>query len=167
MATVETSVSKEKRSVLLPVDGSDCSDRAVKWYMKNMHKADDEVLLFYAVEFPSVPFLRDATADGFSTDAVRKLVHEKTEEVKKMTLKYEEMMKGERVVGSFHARDGDKPGQNIARFAKEKHVDCIVIGSRGQGAVRRTLLGSISDYVLHHSKVTVVVVPPPAADGHR
>ena len=33
----------------------------------------------------------------------------------------------------------------------------IVLGTRGQGTVRRTILGSVSDYVVHHAHVPVTV----------
>lgn len=34
------------------------------------------------------------------------------------------------------------------------------MGSRGLGTIRRTILGSVSDYVVHHANVPVVVCPP-------
>jgi nucleotide-binding universal stress UspA family protein len=33
----------------------------------------------------------------------------------------------------------------------------IITGTRGMGTVRRTLLGSVSDHVLHHSHVPVII----------
>lgn len=50
-----------------------------------------------------------------------------------------------------------KPGEVIVTVADEEKAFFIICGSRGKGTLRRTLLGSISDYVLHHSHVPVFI----------
>ena len=50
-------------------------------------------------------------------------------------------------------------GETICAIAMENKADAIVMGSRGLGVLRRTFLGSVSDYVLHHAHVSVTVVP--------
>lgn len=52
------------------------------------------------------------------------------------------------------------PGEAICHVAKEEQVTCILLGNRGLGAFRRRILGSVSDHVVHHSKVPVIIVPP-------
>lgn len=57
-------------------------------------------------------------------------------------------------VKSIHA---NRPGEGIINAAREANADVIITGSRGTGKLRRTFLGSVSDYVLHHSDVPVIV----------
>ena len=51
----------------------------------------------------------------------------------------------------------------IDQIKRGQH-DLIVMGSRGRGAVRSTLLGSVSHYVLNHSPIPALIVH---ADNER
>lgn len=50
-------------------------------------------------------------------------------------------------------------GQGIVAAADNEKASLIVVGTRGLDVVRRTLLGSVSDYIIHHSKIPVLVCP--------
>lgn len=43
-------------------------------------------------------------------------------------------------------------------------VDLLVLGSRGRGAVTRTLLGSTADALVHHAACPLLVLPPVAGE---
>jgi len=58
------------------------------------------------------------------------------------------------------------PGEAVCKVAKERSVDHVVLGSRGLSTVSRALVGSVSDYCLHHAHVPVSVVPPPDRFQH-
>ena len=55
----------------------------------------------------------------------------------------------------------------ILRQIKDGHHDLVVMGSRGRGAFRATLLGSVSHYVLHHSPVPLLIVHAEPAPQHE
>lgn len=44
----------------------------------------------------------------------------------------------------------------------ELKADVVVIGSRGLGSFKRAFLGSVSDYLLHHLEVPVIVTRKPS-----
>ena len=46
----------------------------------------------------------------------------------------------------------------ILDFAKEKKIDLIVMGARGLGSVKEAFLGSVSNAVVHKSKIRVLIV---------
>ena len=52
---------------------------------------------------------------------------------------------------------GMKPGHVLVQVAVDEKATMIVMGTRGMGTVRRTILGSVSDYVVHHAHCPVVV----------
>lgn len=49
-------------------------------------------------------------------------------------------------------------GPEICRVATEVGADVVVVGSRGRGAIRRALLGSVSSHVVHNAPCPVMVV---------
>jgi nucleotide-binding universal stress UspA family protein len=49
-------------------------------------------------------------------------------------------------------------GAKIINYVDDKAYDIIVIGSRGMSSIKEVFLGSVSNYVLYKSKVTVLIV---------
>lgn len=53
--------------------------------------------------------------------------------------------------------EGDA-GPLLSALAGELHVDAVVVGSQGKGAIKRALLGSVSGHVVNNAPCPVVVV---------
>ncbi|KAK3102580.1 hypothetical protein FSP39_012340 [Pinctada imbricata] len=53
---------------------------------------------------------------------------------------------------------GGQPGDVVCTVARDEGASLIVTGCRGLGTIRRTLMGSVSDYIIHHSHIPVLVV---------
>ena len=62
-----------------------------------------------------------------------------------------------KVSGKIVVQLSPRPGEAIVALAKEHRASLIVTGTRGLGSVRRTILGSVSDFVLHHAHCPVLV----------
>ena len=54
------------------------------------------------------------------------------------------------------------PGDRLADLADDEAADLIVVGSRGRGAVKAALLGSVSTDLIGVARCPVLVVPPRA-----
>ncbi|KAJ3681377.1 hypothetical protein LUZ60_015866 [Juncus effusus] len=60
----------------------------------------------------------------------------------------------------FEIQEGD--ARNVLCEAVEKHhADMLAVGSHGYGAIKRAVLGSVSDYCAHHAHCTVMIVKKP------
>ena len=60
---------------------------------------------------------------------------------------------------SFNSRilTGD-PGHSIVEYSDDHNIDVIVIGARGISTFKKIFLGSVSNYVMHASKVAVMLI---------
>jgi nucleotide-binding universal stress UspA family protein len=51
-----------------------------------------------------------------------------------------------------------EPGHQLCNAAREWGADLIVIGRRGKSGLTEALLGSVSNYVVHHAPCSVLVI---------
>ncbi|XP_057292818.1 universal stress protein Slr1101-like [Hydractinia symbiolongicarpus] len=168
--------SSENKLKLICVDGSVHSDRAVEWFFDNVYMQGDEVGIAHIHVLPDMPsfgfyahpnmekishtkYFKDGEAivDASYQERIQNSVLDSQAVVEK----YKEMVKTKGVephvfVETMH----DSVGHTLCKLAKKNHAKVIVIGQRGLGTVRRTLFGSVSDYVLHHTHIPVIVVMP-------
>ncbi|EDO34658.1 predicted protein [Nematostella vectensis] len=149
----------QKSRVVIAVDGSEHSDRAFEFYSQNMHKKGDEVLLIHANDIAERHIQLHpyglATVEGWD-----KWLERCTEESKKMLSRFEKKCKENKFNCKLFTKVGN-PGEVICDFTEEKNADQVVLGCRGQGTVRRTFMGSVSEYCIHHATTPITVVPPP------
>ncbi len=59
------------------------------------------------------------------------------------------------VAANFQQHLGD-PGQWICQIARDEAVDLILVGRRGRSNLTELLLGSVSNYVMHHAPCSVL-----------
>jgi nucleotide-binding universal stress UspA family protein len=51
-----------------------------------------------------------------------------------------------------------EPGPQLCEAAEDWHADLMIVGRRGHKGLKEILLGSVSNYVLHRARCSVMVV---------
>lgn len=147
----------DERTVVVAMDGSDYSDYAFDWYMKNVHKSQDKVIFVHVPEYHTVVQSPMVMAD---VTVLTDLWQEEEKRIKKLLETLGQKMKDHGIGGKVKSVSGS-PGEVLIKVAKEEHASIIVTGTRGMGTIRRTFLGSVSDYIIHHAHIPVLVARHP------
>jgi nucleotide-binding universal stress UspA family protein len=138
------------RHVLIATDGSPGAQVAVEEGVRIARLMGADVT-FLAVAQPPLPMLGEPFYQRALTaqlDARRKALARAAPFADERRVRYEmELMEG-------------SPAQTILDLARSRDVDLIVVGSRGLGSVKGTLLGSVSSEVVHHADRPVLVARP-------
>ena len=151
---------KDNRVVLLPLDGSDNSERAFEWYAYQMHRKGDTAILVNIVEpVYATPPINSIDNSALSNDSVSQQMQDIIEDGKQLTQRFLHMAKNANIQAKAFIHIDSKPGPAVVKCAKEYHADVIVVGNRGVSKLRRTFLGSVSDFILQHAHLPIVIVP--------
>ncbi len=139
------------RNILVAIDGSPDSDRALTQAIDLADSEHSRLTLFSAVVTP--PAGAYIGAGGAVAAELARDAETETETILRAAAK----MVPDRV--SLSTVLSSEPVRHaLIHQIKTGAHDLVVMGSRGRGAVRSVLLGSVSHYVLHHSPVPVLIV---------
>ena len=147
------------RKVVIAVDGSKFGEFGFSWYLDNLRIEGDEVHLIHVYDLHDVTQIFVLPSGPcVLPDNWEDLAKRSYEKGQKLVEEYKGKLEAEKIksIGYLRPSHGS-PGDEICKLAQEVNADCIVVGSRGVGTIRRTLLGSTSDYVLNHSHMPVIV----------
>jgi nucleotide-binding universal stress UspA family protein len=128
--------------ILVPVDRSDCSFRALE-YAADMAERYDATL--HVVHFS------DAESDA--TDAIV----DRAERV--LDAQDVDTSPEVNTDGGVEFRPGDRVGDDILALVDDRGYDHVVMGHHGSNTIERAILGSAAETVLHAEKVPVTVIP--------
>jgi nucleotide-binding universal stress UspA family protein len=136
------------KNILIAVDGSEYSNKALA-YARDMAQTYRATLWLVHV-FPH-------TSDLLGYDDFEKL-YAKRKCAGQSILDAALQILGESPF-EIRAELGEGPeAESILNFAKNSQADIIVMGTRGMGALKGLLLGSVSRKVIHYATCPVMVV---------
>jgi len=141
--------------ILVAVDGSEFSKRAVEAAVEICKRFDSELIVLHVVQQPPYLFaaagVPPAAVQQYFQDAKRegqRYVEEAVETARRMGL---------RVRGEVLERAASVV-EAITSFALNERVDLIVTGTRGLSGFKKILLGSVASGVVSHAHCPVLVV---------
>ncbi len=135
--------------ILVPLDGSPCAKRAFDWALSLSKAYDAELVLLYVVDMNQKLSALDRVAMSGYEPAIFKMEGEKLLDAYKKEAPSISMT-AEVLIGS--------PAEQIISAVETYKADLIVMGSRGQSQVKQVVMGSVSQYILHHADCPVMVV---------
>ncbi|MES1918192.1 hypothetical protein MHBO_000201 [Bonamia ostreae] len=139
-----------KRRVAIAVDGSESAIKSLKYAIENVFRKDDAIFVLNAVKTSNFEAFK-------SEEEAKGLKIQNTEKAAFAVKKSLELLK------DFDKKHGlvltGKDEREILLNALETlEPNFFVVGSRGLGAVKRVVLGSVSSYLVHHTKCPIIVV---------
>lgn len=135
------------RRILVPVDGSESSDRAIE------HAIEMAEVCGAKIDFLYVANINQLAINACLSDAILEAVTKAGNVILDRAI--------EKVPDGTEAEafsETGSPAVVILDFAMTENVDMIVMGSRGLGVVKGVLLGSVSQYIVEQAKCPVLVV---------
>ncbi len=137
--------------VLVPVDGSENSNRALKHALSLSSKLKSKLTILHVSEVPPFVYVQsqklvDSVMASLEKEA-KNILDVAQNQANEFDVEYETVL-----------LKGDNIASVIIDYNKKNDFDIIVVGSRGQGKLKTTLLGSVSNNVLHHSKNPVLII---------
>jgi nucleotide-binding universal stress UspA family protein len=138
------------KRILVAVDGSDASKRAVQLAAEFARFQGAKVVAAHVVQplfVPPEPYgFNSGSLEAANREYGQQLASEAAAAVKELGAEAEALV----LTGS--------PPEMLLEVSQAEDVALVVVGSSGRGAFSRAMLGSVSDRIVHHCQKPVLVV---------
>lgn len=139
------------RRILVPVDGSENSERAIRHAISLFKENPSVELLVLNVQLPIESglvhqFIGKELIDRYYADEGATMLASAKQLLDDAGVRYTAS------VATGHI------GETIANYANQQRCDHIVMGTRGMGALKNLVVGSIATKVIHLVEVPVTLV---------
>lgn len=155
------------RKILAAIDYSPLSQLVFEQALDLAKSNQAELLLFHCLTADLVstspPFAGELglspqlVSQAYQTQSLR--FDEQMRQVQHLLDQYRQIAAQQGVTTHYDHRTIE-PGQGLCQAAQRWQADLIVMGRRGRKGLTEVLLGSVSNYVLHHACCPVLVIQP-------
>ncbi|XP_077240706.1 universal stress protein A-like protein [Tasmannia lanceolata] len=154
---------QEKSVMIVGIDDSTESSHALEWTLDKFfvtYSSNHPFKLIIVHAKPSPSSITGLSGPGFIgfvpfvEEDLRKIAATVSEKAKELC--------NSKLVNDVIIEVVEGDPRNVLCEAVEKHqATILVVGSHGHGAIKRAVLGSVSDYCAHHAHCTVMIVKKP------
>ena len=137
-------------NILVPIDGSDNSYRALDAALLLSEKLGSNITVIHVME--EVPI----THIG-SEKMLNELLEAYKKENQDILLKCSEIANQKGLTIKSFLLQGN-PASAILDYIKKEKFDLVIMGSRGLGKFKELILGSVSSKIVHHSPCAVLLI---------
>ncbi|CAN6334348.1 unnamed protein product [Urochloa humidicola] len=149
-----------KMTMVVGVDDSEPSLYALRWLLHHFFPPGQLQQQYHLVVVTAVPSATVGIAGPGALMDVRAFVESDLKRAAQRVIHKAKDLCAQVSDAEFEALEGD--ARSVLREAVERHhAEMLVVGSHGYGAIKRAVLGSVSDYCAHHAHCTVMIVKKP------
>ena len=139
------------KTILMPIDGSPCSEQAVRHGLELAQALSARVHFLYVLENPAQAIWITPESVPYGLELLEDLKRVGEEAVKKAQALAQEM--GVEATGEV------KEGLPVPTIVEESaKYDLLVMGTHGRTGLDKLLLGSVTEGVLHRTRTPTLVV---------
>lgn len=149
------------KQILVATDASAASNRALEMAAQIAGQHDAELLIVHVIRDMQIPFeIKEIPELEFNkfeafNDAREEIMRKIAETVLRTAKETVQKAGADKVQTAIGTGD---PATGILDFARRREVDMIVVGTRGLGKLKGTVLGSVSRKVVNNAETTCLVV---------
>ena len=138
---------EEIKNILVPIDGSKNSFKALRKAIYLAKKCDASITALYVLRVAyGSPNLIYVPQTQNELKKVEKFLNTAKNQVTKDSVSFKK-----KILFGHEAK-------KIMDFAQKQRFDLIVMGARGRGVIKQMFLGSVSNTVVHNSKIPVLII---------
>ncbi|MDJ0269854.1 MAG: universal stress protein [Aigarchaeota archaeon] len=146
------------KKILVPVDGSEFSGKAVRVAVELAKRYDGSITLLHVISAPS-SYLVAVPAAGATVEFVEEYYAQAKKRAEEWMGKYVAELESLGVKASSVVLEGaSSVVEAITNYAENEKFDLIIIGTRGLSGFKRLLVGSVASGVVSHARCSVLVV---------
>lgn len=141
--------------ILVPLDGSGWSQRAVP-HARDIARANDaELILLHVFKPPASEYTDQISLAGQDAQ-----IQQMREQMKQYLIGLRSELRGEQLQVRTHMIEGTSPAHLICDYVSSEGIDLVVMSTHGRSGLTRFLFGSVANQVMQCVNVPVLLIHP-------